>query len=355
VKKITIRDIAKEAGVSIGTVDRVLHQRGNVSVDVEARIKEVLLKHNFQKNLAASALASNKEYHIYIVLPKYSQDSYWQMPYEGIKRAFALTSHYGLYIHEVLFDQFDPENFMLEARGILDGDSPVSGVILAPIFYKESLAFMAELEQKKIPLVTINTMLDKGHYMTYIGQNSYQSGILAARLLNFSHNEEAVFVILNLEKHAAYGQHVIDKENGFRDYFKSISRTNVEVVSIESDAFLDSSALENFLQSLKNQFPKLSGVFVANSRAYKVAASLKGMYGDQLNIVGFDLIEPNIQHLTEGKIDFLINQNASTQGFEALNTLYRYLILKESSEHKHFLPLDIIVPENVEYYLSKKA
>ena len=54
---ITIKSIAKEANVSEGTIDRVLHNRGGVSKKTEARIKEILKKHNFQVNPVARALA----------------------------------------------------------------------------------------------------------------------------------------------------------------------------------------------------------------------------------------------------------------------------------------------------------
>ena len=51
---ITIKDIAKEANVSEGTVDRVLHNRGGVSQKTEAKIKAIIKKHDFKTNPIAT-------------------------------------------------------------------------------------------------------------------------------------------------------------------------------------------------------------------------------------------------------------------------------------------------------------
>ena len=49
-KKYTIKDIARKAGVSAGTVDRVLHQRGDVSEKSRLKVQQVLDEINYQPN-----------------------------------------------------------------------------------------------------------------------------------------------------------------------------------------------------------------------------------------------------------------------------------------------------------------
>ena len=55
--KIRIKDIAEQAGVSVGTVDRVLHNRPNVSEIARKKVEEVLDSINYKPNMYASALA----------------------------------------------------------------------------------------------------------------------------------------------------------------------------------------------------------------------------------------------------------------------------------------------------------
>ena len=67
-EKIRIKDIAERAGVSVGTVDRVIHKRPNVSVDALQKVEKALKEMNYQPNVYASALAYNKSYTFYILL-----------------------------------------------------------------------------------------------------------------------------------------------------------------------------------------------------------------------------------------------------------------------------------------------
>jgi len=68
-KNMRIKDIAKAAGVSVGTVDRVLHNRGKVSEDALKKVMEVLNKNEYKPNLIARMLGSNRSYRIVVLLP----------------------------------------------------------------------------------------------------------------------------------------------------------------------------------------------------------------------------------------------------------------------------------------------
>jgi LacI family transcriptional regulator len=60
-QKVRIKDIAEKAGVSVGTVDRILHNRPNVSHSAREKVERVLKEINYQPNVYASALAYNKQ------------------------------------------------------------------------------------------------------------------------------------------------------------------------------------------------------------------------------------------------------------------------------------------------------
>ena len=57
---MTIKDLAIQAKVSTGTVDRVIHNRGGVSIKTKRRINDIIKKNNFKINSVASALAKKK-------------------------------------------------------------------------------------------------------------------------------------------------------------------------------------------------------------------------------------------------------------------------------------------------------
>ena len=57
----TIKEIAERAGVSIGTVDRVLHNRGMVSEKTREKIMKIVRELNYQPNQTAQGLAVMKK------------------------------------------------------------------------------------------------------------------------------------------------------------------------------------------------------------------------------------------------------------------------------------------------------
>ena len=85
-ERIRIKDIALKAGVSVGTVDRVLHKRPNVSEKVREKVEKVLKEQNYEPNMYASALAYNKSYHFCVLIPSHDQVAYWEEVEQGVKK-----------------------------------------------------------------------------------------------------------------------------------------------------------------------------------------------------------------------------------------------------------------------------
>ena len=86
-ERIRIKDIARLADVSVGTVDRVLHGRTGVSEASRKRVEEILKQLDYQPNMYASALASNKKYLFVCLLPQHKEGDYWTDVELGMKRA----------------------------------------------------------------------------------------------------------------------------------------------------------------------------------------------------------------------------------------------------------------------------
>ena len=88
--KIRIKDIALRASVSVGTVDRVLHNRPNVSKVAREKVEQALKEMDYQPNMYASALAYNKSYTFYLLIPQHESEAYWEEIEEGAKRAIEI-------------------------------------------------------------------------------------------------------------------------------------------------------------------------------------------------------------------------------------------------------------------------
>ena len=81
---IRIVDIAKMAGVSVGTVDRVIHNRGRVSEENRKKVQAILEMVHYQPNLMARSLASKKQYHFVANIQSFTKGEYWEAISEDI-------------------------------------------------------------------------------------------------------------------------------------------------------------------------------------------------------------------------------------------------------------------------------
>lgn len=349
-KVIRIKDIAEKANVSTGTVDRVLHNRGRVAEDVRQRVLQIAEELNYKPNILARALVNNKTYQVAALIPDPAFDSYWKAPQEGIEKAEEELQQYGIRVTQFCFDPFSAESFVKEAEKL--AAKPFDGILVAPVFYRQSLAHFSKWKRQGIPFVLFNTHIPNYEPLMYIGQDSYQSGFLAAKLLHYGNKENASFVVAHIEEDVANSSHLISKEQGFVDYFVTQeleSKYNVVQIDVQSGG---KQSITQQLDKLFKDTPDIRGVFVTNSKAHIMADYLAQKKLQQVHLVGYDLIEENLAHLNTNRINFLINQNPKGQGYWGIQGLADHLIFKKKNNPIKYLPLDIITKENLHYYIE---
>lgn len=346
-KTIRIKDIAKLAGVSIGTVDRVLHKRGKTSPEATSKVLAVLQKMNYKPNFIARNLGSNKELRIATLVPHSTTDEYWLQCEKGLKDAANDWAHFNLSIESYLFDLNESSSFTKAAHEALHAKP--DGLLVAPIFHSEAMAIFPKLNDSNIPFVTINTEIEGVDAISFIGQHAFQSGRVAAELLDIrnSHQKEPTsYAILHINEDIDNSVHLIEKERGFRQYFRDAGRSSVITLSIADpteEAF--QTALDDILSRTA-----LKGIFVSTSKAFEVAARMANR--KKISLVGYDLLSKNLEYLNKGVIDFLIHQNPRRQAMQGIAALSNYLIFRKEAKRRDLFPLEVITRENVQSYLT---
>lgn len=350
--RVRIKDIAEKAGVSKGTVDRVLHKRGNVSPEARQKVLEAIEELDYQRNIIASALAYNRVWKIAALLPRPEQDPFWQQPKTGINRAYRAVRDYGVTIDFYHFSEADAEEFVAANKKVLEGS--YDAVLVAPIFAKEGHLFLDQCHQQGLKYVQINTYLPRedDSFLCYIGQDSYQSGMLAAKLLSFGVSEGDTAMILHLEKAVYNSMHLVEKEKGFKDFLEQNPAKDIAFYHASFEDIFDKEAFVRFLDKTLKEHPKIAGIFVSTSRAFHLVEVLDLIGRSHMKVLGFDLIDHNLSHLETNKINFLINQNPLKQGYLGIINIFNHLVLKREVKKIQYLPLDVVMRENMQYYIE---
>ena len=347
-KNIRIIDIAKKAGVSIGTVDRVLHERSEVATETKEKILKIIEEFNYRPNILARSLASKKVIRFASLMPWFAdKDSYWSKPQEGIEKAIDQIKQFGVSLSQFYFRMDDPDTFNTEAKKILDL-SP-DGVLLAPWAKRESLKFTQALMDKGIPYVFIDSTLKEANPISFVVQDSFQSGHLAAKLIDYGINDQSNILLVHITKELDNANHLLQREKGFLDYFENRKERSHSIIKIEISG--KENELNEFLQGKGFALESIDAVFITNSKVHQAVSCFKGLSKGP-KIIGYDLISRNIELLNQDKIDFLICQKPEKQGFVATTLLFDHIVRKEKVNPENYTPIDIITKENIEYYSS---
>lgn len=351
-KIVRIKDIAEKAGVSTGTVDRVIHNRGRVAEDIKNKVLSIIEELHYEPNYEARALGSNKAYKIVVLLPDFSIDPYWYDPKMGVDKAEHEFAQYGLSVERLYFSLESEESFVEQAKKIV-AMAP-DGIVLAPVFKKEALPFLAIWKRSKIPVVTFNTQLEGAGLLSFVGQNSVNSGRLAARLIHYGYAKESGSVLIaHVDEDYDNSMHLKLKEQGFRAYFEENGLTeqyNIKRIELKRRDYL---AFVRKLSNMLDASPDLKVIYVSNSKAFEIATYLEQQGIENVHIIGYDLVPRNVSFIRKGIISFVINQHPRGQGYRAVSLLADHLIFKKRVQPLKFLPLDIITNENLEYFLEE--
>nr|WP_315147107.1 LacI family DNA-binding transcriptional regulator [uncultured Flavobacterium sp.] len=337
---ITIKKIAEIANVSVGTVDRIIHNRGQVTEENIEKVNAIIKEYGYKKNIFASNLAFNKKYKFAVFLPKNKNVEYWRAPIIGVSKAAEELANFGISIDYLYFD-YNINSFKKTAKKILQLD--YDGLLFAPIFYEESVSFLTEYKKKNTPIVMIDSNLPELDGVAYIGQDSFQSGYLGGKLISYGIKNDSNVLILKIIRNVESTSRTnvfLQRIKGFYAFFKdktNLPKFNFTEISIKYD-------IENQLTT--NMFSGIDCVFVPNSRVYIVAEFLKANLIKGIRVVGYELLKQNLEYLNDGFVDFLIHQKPEEQGYMGIIHLYKKIVLKEAVNELHYMPLEIIVEEN---------
>jgi LacI family transcriptional regulator len=349
-KKVTIQDVARYANVSVGTIDRVIHNRGKVSPEKRKKVEEAIEKLKFNPNMLARTLALGNQFTICVLVPAAPYPGhYWSMPLQGLEMAATQFKDYGIITEYFFYDLFDEKSFTQQANKIAAIEP--NGVVLAPLFLKESKVFAEKLRQKTIPYIFIDADFPGGQSLSYIGPDVKQSAFIAGRLLNSLLPDNAEMLIVNMVKGFENASALHRMEEGFNNYFHENGMEKSKTIHTLT---INSTQKENVFRELTRFYikhPATKGAFVTNSKAFLVA-EFHRLHDLDIRLVGYDLVPENMEHLKNGGIDFIISQSPVQQGKRAIQTLFDFFVFKKEPDKIQHVPLDIIIQENLDFYIS---
>lgn len=347
--QVTINDVAKAAGVSKGTVDRVLHNRGEVSQKSKEKVLRVIEELGYKPNFYASILASQKKHRIVCIIPEYAEGDFWSLTAKGVEDSRETAGRYGITVDIVTYDQYEADSFHETCCRILE-ESP-SGVAIAPMFRAETLVFVQELAARNIPYVYIDSKIEEDQdYFAYFGMPMYQSGYMCADLVMNGRKSDKVYVVRIERDKNRQSDPTAARRAGFMKYMAE-HYPDTEIVNV----FIDPKDEKRRFNRLDEAFavdnsPKRIVMF--NSRIHLVADYVRARSLSDTRIVGFDFLDRNVAALRDGTVQALIAQHSDRQVSSAVLSLVdKFIMGAEVLKKDHYTQMDILNRYNCDYYM----
>ena len=346
--KIRIKDIAEQAGVSVGTVDRVLHKRPNVSPIAREKVEKVLETINYKPNMYASALAYNKEYTFYVIIPQHSSEAYWAEIAEGIKKACEVRSDFNIHTELLYYERYNEEDFMKQCHICLAAKP--SAVVLVPTHTEVTRMFTDKLHDMEIPLMLLDSYLPELSPLSFFGQDSFSSGYFAAKMLMLlAAGDKQIMLMKQLKNGRVSSKQQENREIGFRNYMRG-HFPDVEIVELNLPIEMPKEKYPDILEHFFDTHPDIHHCITFASKAYLVGEFLLYTKRTDVKIMGYDMVPRNAECIRKGSISFLIAQHAYMQGFHCIDALFKSIVLKQEIKPVNYMPIELLSKENVDFY-----
>jgi len=348
-KKSRIKDIAQLAKVSIGTVDRVLHNRGRVSPQTMQKVNEIVKQINYKPNILARALVINKKYTIGLFIPNPNGNEYWEQAFKDNHKLISKFEQLGLNIELYFYSTENKKSFEETGQKILK--SQPNAIIMASLFLNEGLTFYNQCCDLSIPVIIFDTTIPYLEPLSFIGIDSFQSGRVAAELLTMTGNKKGKFAILHFDQELVDAPQMFEREKGFISYLKEKCPEKEYVVRVLNNK------QHHYQNELKEIFEKdkIGGIFVSTAKVYLIGSYLQQNKIHGIVVIGYDLTSKNIQLLNNGYINFLINENPRLQVELSINSLGNYLLYGEPINSQILFPIEIITHTNLNSHIYKSS
>lgn len=346
-EKPTIMDIARITGLSKGTVDRVLHNRGEVSKKSHEAVMKAIQELGYEPNVYASMLARGGSHLIAVLMPRDEPGSFWDLAASGITKSKDPLLTGGITVEHFGYDPTDIES-LREAAERAKASNP-SGMVIAPMFRTGTSVITEECRAQGVPYVFIDSKIDDPGYLAYFGMPMYRSGYLCADQLTGGRPAESVLVVRIQRDLQRKSDPTVNRRAGFMDYIHEYCPDCIihNLMINPSDIPAAEKELDEFFEA----HPDTRHIAMFNSRIHLIVPWLERHPQRGRRVVGFDNLEANMHALSRGTVSVLICQHPDEQVALAVQALTERIVLgKYPARRDNFMHMDILTRYNVDCY-----
>jgi LacI family transcriptional regulator len=338
-----IKDIARALGVSIGTVDRALHDRLGINPMTRAKVLKMAQTLGYQPNFAARHLKLKRKMRISVHLPRQIA-TFFDAVRDGIQEA-AKPFQSSIEVHFRTYPRLGEGDLELFAETLQDS---TNGIIVTPGHPADLKPWIRKAARAHIPVVCVATDAPGTERLAAISADAFTSGAMVAELLSgFAQGAASVLIVtgdLSVVDHA-------EKVNGFRTFLEK-ANSLLHVAGV-IEAHDDPEKARQLTREFIAAHADIGAVYVSTANCIPVIEALQhaGRLG-RIPIITTDLFPALAPLIREGKVLATVYQRPKTQGRMAFQALYQFLVQGTCPLLRYRLPPHIVLRSNLDVFLE---
>ncbi|CAL76187.1 putative transcriptional regulatory protein, LacI family [Bradyrhizobium sp. ORS 278] len=337
---LTLRDIARQAGVSLATVDRVLHNRPGVRPDTVRRVKDAMARSAFQPHAAASELARARSRRFAFVMPA-GVNPFMQQIQAHLGELAAWMAARRLMTDVVTTDVFDPA---VLAGKLEDLVGRVDGVAVVALDHPSVRAAINDLVEAGAKVVTLVSDVPSSRRHHYVGIDNIAAGRTAGALVGrFAGGKPGRVAIMagsqGLRDHA-------ERIFGFSQVLAAEFR-HLEILPVAEGHDADDRS-EQLMRALLAETSDIVALYNVGAGTAGVAQALteSGRAGD-IVFVGHDVTALTRKLLLSGVMAAAISQNPGHEARSAVRVLLALARGEPILSEQEAIRIDIVMRDNL--------
>ncbi|MCZ4365986.1 LacI family DNA-binding transcriptional regulator [Sulfitobacter dubius] len=326
----TLSDVARAAGVSYATADRVINNRGNVAEKSIAKVREAVTSLGYVRNVAAANLSRGRIYRLAFLIPRGS-NAFFNRIRQHIDHAAAHHVSERVTAEVIEVAAFAVEGLQDSISALLERD--FDGVAIVGLQSAALEAPLAELRAKGVAVVGLVSDLPRAARAAYIGIDNIAAGRTAGRMVGLAHGGQGGKVqtfagSLDARDHA-------ERLAGFREVLSTDfpQITVLDPIMTKDDAQVLQAQTQEVLT--QQGMTALYNVGAGNSG---LIAALRGGQGKRPFCVVHELVAHSRQALMARQIDLVIDQRPDVEINRA------FTVLRALIDAKDLPPMPELVP-----------
>ncbi len=338
---VTINKIADLCGVSRGTVDRVLNNRGRVKKETEIRIREIANQLGYTPNMAGKQLAIRKKALTIGLILIAEGNAFFDDVIRGVQSAEKELQDYGVTVQIKTMKGY---NVYRQLQLIDEIKDKVDALIINPISVPAIATKIDELVEGGLCVITVNTDIENSKRLCYIGSNYTRCGQTACGVLGLLTGGKAhIGILTGSNKVLGHNERI----KGFKEVCKK-KYPDFKIVGYGETEDDDIKAFE-VTNKLLSEHPEMDAIFVVAAGVYGVCRAVLSFGREhEITIISCDSIPTTIEMMKQGVIKATICQQPFIQGNKSVHTAFNYLVSGEVPENKQFIvQSEIKIVENL--------